>query len=238
MSLRPCILRVALHTPLRRLFDYLPPIDCNINALAPGQRMRVPFGKGKERVGMIVKITDKSEIESYKLKHVLEIIDEQPIYTQKHLNLLEWASHYYHHPLGEIIFTTLPSLLSKGSPAVLKKENLWRTTPASVASSPESLKHAKKQAALLDFIKYFPEGVSSERIQEKFTLWRPSLNALIEKGFIEEFASQTSNPGDLHKTQDVRLNSTQKQAVNTISSAKDHRQTFLLHGVTGSGKTE
>ena len=238
MSLQPCILRVALHTPLRRLFDYLPPPNCKINTLIPGQRLRVPFGKGKARIGLLVKLTDKSEIEQHKLKHILEIVDEQPLYTQKHLNLLEWASQYYHHPFGEVIFTTVPPLLRKGLPPALKKEILWRLTPAGIVTHTESFKYAKKQAALLDFIKYFTDGVSSMQIQKKFAQWRPYLNALIEKGLVEKFNSQSSNSKKLRKTYNVKLNSAQKQAANEISVAAGRYQAFLLDGITGSGKTE
>ena len=61
MTANKRILRVAIATPLRRLFDYLPPENIDPNKITPGMRVSIPFGKRKDVTGLIVANTDKSE---------------------------------------------------------------------------------------------------------------------------------------------------------------------------------
>ncbi|MEE9552588.1 MAG: primosomal protein N' [Gammaproteobacteria bacterium] len=238
MSSTPCILRVALNTPLRRWFDYLPPDDCDIASLVPGQRLRVPFGKGKERVGLLLEITNKSEITFNKLKKISEIIDQRPIYNHEHLKLLEWASHYYHHPIGEVTLKTLPALLRQGTSPTIKREYQWRPTHAGLSFSPELLKSAPKQQSLLKFIQQCPNGISRKYLQENFLNWHTPLNKLIGKGFVESFINNPQETTETKEPEHIRLNAAQKKAADVITATLDHYQAYLLNGVTGSGKTE
>ncbi|MEY2854890.1 MAG: hypothetical protein RL030_2022, partial [Pseudomonadota bacterium] len=73
--------KVALDTPLRRLFDYrLPdqgnPADAPLGA--PGMRVRVPFGRQK-LVGVVLELADSSELPEEKLRSVIEVLDEAPL---------------------------------------------------------------------------------------------------------------------------------------------------------------
>jgi Primosomal protein N'' (replication factor Y) - superfamily II helicase len=117
----PCVLRVAINTPLRRLFDYLPPPDIDIRKLVPGMRLLVPFGKGKPRVGMLAEFADCSNVETPKLKHVLRVLDQGSLFEPGHLEFLLWAAEYYHHPAGEVILNSLPKPLKNGEPAKKRK---------------------------------------------------------------------------------------------------------------------
>lgn len=110
----PTILRVAIPSPLRKTFDYLLPEDCEVNSLKNkiGARVLVNFGK-RELVGIIWEITNQSNLEISKLKPILKILDDEPLLTPKILELLSWASEYYHHPIGEVLIQGLPNLLRK-----------------------------------------------------------------------------------------------------------------------------
>ena len=68
MSRPPSILRVAVPSPLYRLFDYLPPRGMDPAGLRPGMRIKVPFGRG-HKVGVLVETTDSSELAPERLKH-------------------------------------------------------------------------------------------------------------------------------------------------------------------------
>jgi primosomal protein N' (replication factor Y) len=110
------ILQIAVHSPLRRCFDYLPPLEMTKEAvmhLQKGVRIRVPF-RNKTTVGILVGITNTSTIDSKKLKAALEILDEKPLFSPEIFELLLWASDYYQHPLGEVFSAALPGLLRKG----------------------------------------------------------------------------------------------------------------------------
>lgn len=239
MTANSCILRVAINTPLRRLFDYLPGREHTRSNFRIGQRLRVPFGRQGNRVGLLVSLVNQSPVAKEKLKRIHDIIDPEPIISPEHLELLDWASRYYHHPAGEVMLGTLPTLLANGKPASTNPEPHWRITTSGRRFPPDEFGRAKKQRALLDFLNYHPEGVTRAQLSDQFTHWNGPLNALIEKGLVEKFfltgEIRTVNqlpPGN------VLLNGEQQQAVAAITSAVDSYQCFLLNGVTGSGKTE
>lgn len=106
-------LRVALPTPLRRLFDYLPPPNADKKTGVPGVRVRVPF-QSRTLVGILISVEKESALPDEKLKAALEILDEQPILPEDVQKLCEWAAEYYHYSLGEVLISALPALLRKG----------------------------------------------------------------------------------------------------------------------------
>src|SRR5882757_172930 len=114
------ILQIALDTPLRRVFDYLPPKDaCDSPAWGSpklGVRVRVPFGR-RQLVGVLVGVAQDSPIAGAKLKHAGQILDEEAIFDPVTFELLRWAAEYYHHPLGEVIAAALPVALRLGQAA-------------------------------------------------------------------------------------------------------------------------
>lgn len=107
------ILRIALPTPLRRLFDYLPPLEANSSTLIPGVRIKVPFGS-REQIGILVAISTHSEVDPSKLKHAYAILDEKSLFPESLFKLIHWTNQYYHGPLGEIFEACIPSWLRKG----------------------------------------------------------------------------------------------------------------------------
>lgn len=76
--------------------------------------MEVPFGLGK-KIAYLFEVVGHSEIETGKLKQVLRILDHKSLLSSKDLRLLTWASHYYHHPMGEVISTAFPAALGRES---------------------------------------------------------------------------------------------------------------------------
>ena len=96
----PKIFRVALDTPLRRLFDYLPPAP-SPGAPVPviGGRVWVPFGR-QRLVGVVMEASDSSDVPSTRLKPILEVLDPEPLLDPPARQLLLWAAEYYHHPVG------------------------------------------------------------------------------------------------------------------------------------------
>ena len=91
------VAHVALPVPLPRTFDYLLPEGMTVKA---GCRVRVPFGKQQERIGVVVSVSDVSELPLNELKAVVEVLDVEPVFTHSVWRLLLWAADYYHHPIG------------------------------------------------------------------------------------------------------------------------------------------
>jgi primosomal protein N' (replication factor Y) len=110
----PAILRIALDTPLRRLFDYLPARD--FPAPEPGVRVRVPFGR-QRLVGIVHSHADASELPKEKLKSISEVLDDEPVIDARVRELLEFAAGYYHHGVGEVFAASLPKLARTGAPS-------------------------------------------------------------------------------------------------------------------------
>jgi len=115
MSFSPniSILRIAIDTPLRRVFDYLPPIDFpkdELVNLKVGTRIHVPFGARKV-VGILLEVRDNTDVPINKLKAAFCFLDSETVFSKPVLDLCLFASQYYHHSLGEVLFTALPALL-------------------------------------------------------------------------------------------------------------------------------
>lgn len=115
------LLRIALPTPLRRLFDYLPPQDVDTKQLIPGVRVQVPFGS-RTLTGVLTEVASESSIPYAKLKMAYEILDSVPILPTDVYELCEWAAGYYHYSFGEVLASAMPVVLRKGKPAESKKK--------------------------------------------------------------------------------------------------------------------
>lgn len=128
------ILRLALPTPLRRLFDYLPPQPIDLSQLKPGVRVRVPF-QSRTLVGVLVSIENNSDVPYGKLKRAIEVLDQTPLLPDDVYKICHWAADYYHYALGEVLSAAMPVLLRKGEPEVAKRA---RRGVSDITSSPIS----------------------------------------------------------------------------------------------------
>lgn len=232
------VLRLALPTPMRRLFDYLPPAGIECAALKPGVRLRVPFGN-RQLVGILIEVSDHSEFPANKLKAALELLDESPPLPQHLFDLARWAASYYQHPIGDALAQALPVMLRKGNACEYLHEHLWR---ACERVAPEDAgARAKKQQALLALLIKHPHGISNDAIRAegyKTEYLRP----LEEKGLAERFIhhphrANAERTEDLLHEAPLTLNAQQQSALDEIND-NDGFAPILLEGITGSGKTE
>lgn len=105
------ILRIAVPSPLRRLFDYLLPAETGTHVL-PGMRVLVPFGS-RTLHGIILEVSDHSNYPLEKLKSVIQILDSDPLFSPELMELFIWASTYYHYPIGMLFDAVIPTWLRK-----------------------------------------------------------------------------------------------------------------------------
>jgi len=121
MSTPTSILRVAIPSPLRKTFDYLPPLIDDSISLKPGMRLKVPFGK-REIIGILLELSTTSLIPLHQLKTVSSIIDKEPLIPETLLKLYHFASDYYHYPLGAAIAASCPVLLRQAQKISVNRE--------------------------------------------------------------------------------------------------------------------
>jgi len=237
------ILRMAIPGPLRRIFDYLPPLNCDPTQLQAGVRLRLPFGS-KQLVGVLLATATHSVVAEKKLRRALALLDTHPILPEELLTLMQWASRYYQYSIGEVILGSLPSLLRQGQDARPTGESFWQLTAAGAALDPDSLKRAPKQVALLHLLKNHAEGMDAPSLNQQQSNWRTSMKRLLEKGWVamDERSSgsalEAKYPNSVIKKEKRALNPAQQEAVERINASLHHYQCHLLNGITGSGKTE
>lgn len=136
------VAHVALPVPLPRTFDYLLPDSMSAKA---GCRVTVPFGK-QQRVGIVVSVSDKSELPLTELKSIVEVLDDEPVYSQSARRLLLWAADYYHHPIGDVLFHALPIMLRQGKRASHAPMWYWFATEQGQAVDINSLKRSQNNS--------------------------------------------------------------------------------------------
>ncbi len=235
MTLSGRLLRVALPSPLRRFFDYLPPSDSQ--GLLPGQRLRVPFGR-RELVGMLVQRVEQTDVPEAKLKQVLVCLDAQPLLPSPLLQLALWSARYYLHPPGDVLAAFLPVLLRQGEAAEFRSEHCWMVNPG---IDPEQLRSAPRQYQLLQLLLQHPHGLADEALRAQ-GFASGLVRALLERGLIHKVERQPQRQpyasDDLLRQSPLTLNTEQQRALDAIVEDLEGYHCLLLQGVTGSGKTE
>ena len=144
------IVGVAIPKPIETIFDYQVPAGMTMPGL--GSRLRVPFGKG-ELIGICVET--KSVSDAGQLREIAEVVDSESMVSADLLDLALWMAKYYHHPIGETLFTTIPPDIRKGKPLTLDKPRCW-----TINSSNSPTNRAPKQKSLYELIGQRP-GISS-----------------------------------------------------------------------------
>lgn len=232
------LIRVALNVPLHRYFDYLLPDELNV---CKGSRVVVPFGR-QTKIGIAVDFPQESDVPSDKLKPITAVLDLESIFDDEMWQLLTWAARYYHAPVGEVLNSALPVKLRNGDSTERSQPDYFVVTE----QGRKSLiigenKKAKKQVELLTELAVFT------KFFEKPTACSPSAwKGLLEKGYVEKidvpFVAQSwqQSLGELplvNVQNRLTLNKQQTLVVSRLNVQNDFA-TFLLNGVTGSGKTE
>lgn len=229
------ILRVAVPSPLRRLFDYLPlpgqPLPL------PGMRVRVPFGR-QTMIGIVTGTDSDSEHAQDKLKPIVEVLDDEALLDPPLLQLYLWASHYYLFPVGMALQTSLPAALREGKPLPAPQQLLWQLTPQGKALGDTGLQRAPQQQRIVTLLRSFDALGSKELSAALGKPARPALQALLEKQLVEQtYQALPKRPASLREPA-LALNPEQAAACAAIAEDLTRYHCHLLEGITGSGKTE
>ncbi len=185
------VLKIAVPYPLWQGFDYLPPEGIDPHQLRPGIRVEVPFGLGEDSVvGYLLEVREYKLEGNTQLKPVYSLIDQQPLLSQDDCVVLNWASRYYHHPLGEVFATAFPTVLK-----IARQERRLCITEAGqnacerhepqleLFELAESHAHPNLKARLLDLLQERKHGIGLSELNKLDWDWNGPARALIEKAW-------------------------------------------------------
>lgn len=223
--------KVAIAVPLSRVFDYLPHID--LAAFKPGARVLVPFGRGS-KVGVVTGI-GPTTVDAAKLKKVTRLLDQKPLLSEEIVQLIEWASGYYHSPVGEAFSAALPVLLRKPGAKQPTAPLSYKITTQGLELDQSALARAPVQSQLLQFIRDSNSAVTGGECRLFDARWSSPMKQLIAKGFVETTVAEFPLEKPLPL---FALNDEQQAAADAINSKLGSYYPSLLYGITGSGKTE
>ncbi|MDZ7751382.1 MAG: primosomal protein N' [Gammaproteobacteria bacterium] len=230
----PVIWQVAVPSPLRQAFDYLPPAPWTGPPPAPGVRVEVPFGPGR-RVGILTAVAGATTVPDHRLRQASRVLDDAPLWPRPLFELLRWAADYYHHPPGEVFASALPAALRQGRPASPRPAEVWRLTAAGHAGAAAVPARAAAQRRLLAVLAAAPQGLPPPELAAAMDGWRAPARALEAKGLVE-----TVVPPPLTRPPPppaVAPSTPQREVLERLAGLEGFAA-VLLDGVTGSGKTE
>ena len=206
-----------------------------------GIRVKAPFGKRVEQ-GIITNLRTRPNYEG-EIKAIIGLVDDFPFMTDELWKLIEWMCQYYVTPLGQVGKAVLPKNLStRYNPP---KNFMVQANSSPIKSDLDLLhKKAPKQYELYQIINQADKPIKvtnlnkfiKNSLQKCRELEKRNLVTLFKEISPPDITGFSFDP--IHKT--VIFNDYQQSAVNAIITALDQKQyaSFLLHGVTGSGKTE
>jgi len=244
----PTVIEVAVAIHLDRTFHYRVPPGLAARAL-PGHRVFVPFGHRRLTGYILGTVAEPADT---KLKDIIDVLDPDPLWTDNELEFFRWIAAYYLYPLGEVLKTALPAGINlqsrKGEASAegqvsggrtVKRERFYRP-----AAAPETGRQpGSKALEILEVIREVAE-IPTADLRRRFGQCSPQLKRLEELGLVQvEEREVYRNPfGEEAFERDTPrvLNPQQADALERVTSALDSGgfSPFLLHGVTGSGKTE
>jgi len=227
-------------------FDYLVPEqfsdpDHPERLLQPGRRVRVPFGRANRSVEAYCVSLESKRVDPARLKQVSSVVDAQSLLAPAMLRLTRWMSKYYLCSLGQVLKAVVPAGVRQQ--AGTRKVSLLEVPP-DVAQRIDQVKLPPKQLAALQQLARSQQPLTAASLAEQVGCTTAPVTQLLKKGLIEAHAARVASGFDdqqpVPREQPLELNADQRHAFNEIVGALDAAEPrgIVLHGVTGSGKTE
>ena len=222
------------------VFDYLVPERLR-ESVCVGRRIRVPLGRGnRSMVGYCVGVEDRHVVAS-QLKEVRAVVDQRDLISEPMMQMAAWMSERYMSPWGQVLEAIVPSGV-RGQAGT--REMIFLSVSTSVAARLTQLKLPKKQAEALRHLAGSVEPITPPQLATAVGCTQAPITALRKKGLVHSETRRVRTTGVIDEhvicEEHLTLNDDQALALRAITSALDQQrhETILLHGVTGSGKTE
>ena len=244
---------VILPVPLQGTFTYAVPEGMGVGV---GCRVLVSFGRSKMYLGVVLRLHDRKP-EGYEVKPIAQLMDTEPIVTAHQLKLWQWIADYYLSPIGDVYKAALPAGLKAEDGYRPKTETYIRLTKpyrnaTALHVALNVLARARKQ--LEAFNEYLalshwdevelgtePVEVTREELLNVSGASADTLKMLEKRQMLETYeveVGRLNHGGDYRPELIQPLSPAQQTAYNEILFSMLKKNVVLLHGVTGSGKTE
>ncbi len=225
-------------------YDYRIPDELR-DTLHPGMRVRVPLGRRRKLITGWCIETQFGSAASRSLRDVVEILDEQPLCDRPLVRLVLWMSQYYLAPAGQVFDTLIPSSVRSGAGT---REKKYYVPERALLQDQIIESLPKKQQAVARFLIAAGRPMTAPQLMVEAGCTKDPINRLHHKKLIKSDLRREMSAGlpmrwqldDGEQEESHSLTSDQQVALDRIVAAVDSAEakTLLLHGVTGSGKTE
>ncbi|GFI61053.1 primosomal protein N' [Clostridiales bacterium] len=231
------------HMDIDRVFDYAIPLEL-ADKVKIGMRVRVPFGRvSGTSEGYVVNIMKKSNVPKDKIKYISEVMDSFPVFSKNMLELAEWMRKRYFSTLSKCLQTIMPSGIKDKTnyyisvKYVRPTKRLYETIGAY-----DGIAKKQKQADVINYISENGE-VSLAELKKSVLGCEYAIKVLIKEGCLEVYTKNIlsgTSPMILKEEKTVyELNSYQRMVLDEWEEERNSgNRPVLLHGITGSGKTE
>jgi len=239
--MNPSYARVIIDRSIHRELDYLIP-ELLAEKIGIGSRVRVPF-REKSALATVVGLLDETDAEG--IRPIEALVGDRPVLSAKLIELARWMSAYYCCPIEAVMRSLLPQVIRRAE--VTWKKQLFVSAAKEIA--PEEIdklrRRAPRQAELLEAVSKLQKPIAVADLLRQTSLDNQTLRALEKRGFValrEEAVARDPHAEDQFiASSDLALNPEQKVALSAVEEAlasPEKAKPILLHGVTGSGKTE
>src|ERR1044072_5427653 len=238
--MNPGFVRVIIDRAIQRELDYSVP-DALADRVSVGSRVRVPF-RDKSALATVLATLEDSDAKG--IRPIEAIVGDGPILNDSLLELAKWMGAYYCCPLETVMRSLLPQVIRRAEIG-WKKQLVIYPAKSDEAEIEKLRRRAPRQAELLHAITKLESPMAAAQLLRTTSLDNQTLRSLAKRGLIdlrEEAIARDPHAGDeFIPNSSLVLNAEQSVAHQKIIAAvttSGNAKPLLLHGVTGSGKTE